>query len=117
MGPASLAPWSAQPKNPAETVAEMSTLLEEIHALIEAPAVERARVERTLTDGYAHALNLEVNGLRLQKRVDALTGDTHEESRESAKELRVLAKQLDGNAGELSTLRTVLAQLRRRIRT
>jgi predicted kinase len=89
----------------------MSTLLEEIHALIEAPAVERAHVERTLTDGYAHALNLEVNGLRLQKRVEALRGD------DSAKELKVLAKQLDGNAGELSTLRTVLAQLRRRIRT
>ena len=118
MGPASLAPHSARPKNPAETVAEMSTLLEEIHALIEAPAVERAHVERTLTDGYAHALNLEVNGLRLQKRVEALTGDLHhEESRESAKELKVLAKQLDGNAGELSTLRSVLAQLRRRIRT
>jgi len=89
----------------------MSTLLEEIHALIEAPAVERARVERTLTDGYAHALNLEVQGLRLQKRVDALSGN------DGAKELKVLAKQLDGNAGELSTLRGVLAQLRRRIRS
>jgi hypothetical protein len=96
----------------------MSTLLEEIHALIDAPTVERARVERTLTDGYAHALNLEVQGMRLQKRVDALTQDLHvEDSRESAKELRVLAKQLDGNAGDLSTLRAVLAQLRRRIRS
>jgi hypothetical protein len=96
----------------------MSTLLEEIHALIDAPTVERAHVERTLTDGYAHALNLEVQGMRLQKQVEALTQDLHvDDGRESAKELRVLAKQLDGNAGDLSRLRAVLAQLRGRIRT
>jgi len=96
----------------------MSTLLEEIHALIDAPNVERSHVERTLTDGYAHALNLEVQGMRLQKRVDALTQDLHgDDVRESAKELRVLAKELDGNSGDLSTLRAVLAQLRSRIRT
>ena len=50
------------------------TLLEDIRALIQAPlegdAVgARARVERTLTDGYAHALLLEGERRQLERRI------------------------------------------------
>lgn len=91
---------------------EMTSLLDEIHSLIDAPTVDRGRVERTLTDGYAHALSLETERSRLEKRVNAVmqTGN----SAEKAQELTALAKRLDGNAGELSRLREVLAQLKRR---
>lgn len=90
----------------------MTSLLDEIRSLIEAPTVDRDHVERTLTDGYAHALSLETERSRLEKRVNEVmqTGN----SAEMAQELTALAKRLDGNAGELSRLREVLAKLKRR---
>lgn len=86
----------------------MTSLLGEIHSLIDAPSVDRDHVERTLTDGYAHALSLETERSRLEKQLSAVM-----QSGDSA-EISALAKRLDGNAGELSRLREVLAQLRRR---
>jgi len=93
----------------------MTNLLAEIDALIAEPGTDRALVERTLTDGYAQALELESQRWRLQRRVEELTlalgrGEAHA----GTKELTQLAQQLDGNAGELSRLRSVLAELRRR---
>jgi hypothetical protein len=90
----------------------MTSLLDEIHSLIDAPAVDRDHLERTLTDGYAHALTLETERTRLEKRLGALM--QHGDSAEKAQELTALAKRLEGNAGELSRLRAILAQLRRR---
>jgi hypothetical protein len=96
----------------------MTTLLHEIHELMDAPQVDRERVERTLTDGYAHALALEAERVRLQKRVQELTRALQRGSDGvvKTKELTALAKQLDGNALDLSNLRSVLAALRRRAR-
>jgi hypothetical protein len=96
-------------------VPEMTNLLQEINALIDEPGTDRTVVERALTDGYAHALELESQRWRLQRRVEELTlalgrGDAPTQT----KELTRLAKQLDGNAGDLSRLRSVLAELRRR---
>ncbi len=90
----------------------MAPLLDEINALIDAPSVDRDDVERTLTDGYAHALSLETERVRLEKRVNEVM--QHGNSAEKAQELTQLAKRLDGNAGELSHLREVLSRLRRR---
>ena len=86
----------------------MTSLLDEIRSLIDAPTVDRDHVERTLTDGYAHALSLETERTRLEKQLSAVmqAGDSNE--------ITALAKRLDGNAGELSSLRAILAQLRRR---
>jgi hypothetical protein len=92
-------------------VYEMTSLLDEIHSLIAAPTVERDHVERTLTDGYAHALSLETERMRLEKRLNEIMQGN---SAEKAQELTALAKHIDGNAGELSRLRDVLAQLKRR---
>ena len=90
----------------------MTSLLDEIHSLMDAPSVDRALLERTLTDGYAHALSLETERTRLERRVGEVMqrGDSAQKSQE----LTALARRLDSNAGELSRLRGVLAQLRRR---
>ncbi len=90
----------------------MTSLLDEIHSLIDAPSVERDHLERTLTDGYAHALSLETERSRLEKRVNEVMQRGN--SAEKAQELTALANRLDGNADELTKLREVLAQLRRR---
>jgi hypothetical protein len=93
----------------------MTHLLDEIATLIEAPDADRNEVERTLTDGYAHALALEAERSRLQKRVAEVTsGLQHDGSPEHAMELRQLTRRLDGTASDLSALRTILAQLRKR---
>jgi hypothetical protein len=92
---------------------EMTTFLDEINALIEAPSVDRDDLERTLTDGYAHALSLETERTRLEKQVNAVMQRGN--SAAKAQELTQLAERLEGTAGELSRLRDVLAQLRRRV--
>jgi hypothetical protein len=106
----------ARPGDPGEhrriAVYEMTSLFDEIHSLIDAPAVDKDQLERTLTDGYAHALSLETERSRLEKQLNAVVqaGDPGDK----AQELMALAKRLDGNAGELLRLREILAQLRRR---
>lgn len=112
MGLAALAAKHDRSKNPLIAVFEMTSLLDEINSLIESPTVDREQLERTLTDGYAHALSLETERSRLEKQVGEVMqrGD----STEKAQELTALARRLDGNAGELTRLRDVLAKLRRR---
>jgi hypothetical protein len=92
-------------------VSEMNHLLDKIASVITDPAADRAQVERTLTDGYAHALALEAERSRLQKRVDEVTRD---QSGVNEQELKTLARRLDGNALDLSALRKVLAELKLR---
>jgi len=91
----------------------MTPLLDEINALIAAPTVDRNDLERTLTNGYAQALSLETERTRLEKRVNEVMQRGN--SAAKAQELTQLAERLDGTAGELSRLRDVLAQLRRRV--
>jgi predicted nucleic acid-binding Zn-ribbon protein len=112
MGLAALAATRDCPKNQAMSVLAMTPLLDEINALIDAPSVDRSHLERTLTDGYAHALALETERSKLEKRVNEVMQRGN--STEKAQELTQLAKRLDGNAGELSHLREMLARLRRR---
>jgi chromosome segregation ATPase len=92
----------------------MSELLEKIKALMSAPARDLETIERTLTDGYAQALSLEAEKWRLEKRINEVAqslerGDTAQKARE----LAVLANQVEGNVGDLVALRSVLAELRR----
>jgi predicted RNase H-like nuclease (RuvC/YqgF family) len=92
-------------------VAEMNMLLDQINAVMTEGTADRFLVERTLTDGYAHALTLESERLRMQKRVEELM--LRRDTETNTKELRLLAKELDGNASDLEKLRRVLAELRR----
>jgi predicted nucleic acid-binding Zn-ribbon protein len=92
----------------------MTELLEQINALINAPTRDLDTIERTLTDGYAQALSLEAEKWRLEKRINEVAqslqrGDTAKKARE----LAALAKRVEGSVGDLTTLRSVLSDLRR----
>jgi predicted nucleic acid-binding Zn-ribbon protein len=92
----------------------MTELLEKINALISAPTRDIDVIERTLTDGYAQALSLEAEKWRLEKRINEVAqtlqrGDTAKKAREIA----TLAKRVEGSVGDLRTLRSRLADLRR----
>jgi hypothetical protein len=110
MGHAALARRGDSPKNSGS----MTELLAQISALIAEPECDRERIERTLTDGYAHALSLEGEKWRLEKRIDELAHGLQRGNTEGkAKELSSLTKRLDGNASELVLLRRRLGELRR----
>ena len=92
----------------------MTELLDQIKAMIATPSRNLDDIERTLTDGYAHALNLEAEKWRVEKRMAEVAqgiqrGDTETKARELAK----LSKQRDGHDGDLLTLRGLLGELRR----
>jgi hypothetical protein len=92
----------------------MTELLEQIAALIVAPTRDLDTIERTLTDGYAHALTLEAEKWRLEQRIKEVAqtlqrGDTAKKAREIA----ALAERVEGNIGDLTALRSRLADLRR----
>jgi hypothetical protein len=94
-------------------------LLEQIDALLASNSSEEpdvlAHIERTLTDGYAHALSLEAERLRLERRMSELAGELHEGNQElKAKELGQLSRKLTQNGVELGRLRGTLSQLRER---
>jgi hypothetical protein len=93
-------------------------LLEQIDELLAEPAEEPAslaRLERTLTDGYAYALALESERWRLEQRMSELTGGMGEGDQGlKANELALLADRLTTNAGLLSGLRGELMRLRAR---
>jgi ABC-type phosphate transport system auxiliary subunit len=95
-------------------------LLEQIDELLATPSSSEepdvlAHIERTLTDGYAHALSLEAKRLRLERRMSQLAGELHEGNRElKAQELGRLSRQLAENSVELDRLRGTLSQLRER---
>ena len=93
-------------------------LLEQIDELLAEPADEPAslaRLERTLTDGYAYALALESERWRLEQRMSELAGELDEGDQElKAKELALLSDRLATNTSMLSGLRGTLTRLRAR---
>lgn len=92
----------------------MTELLDQIQALISASARDIDEIERTLTDGYAHALSLEAERSRLERRLNDLAhGIQRGDTAKKARELATLSKRLEGNQDDLSTLRTLLGDLRR----
>ena len=92
----------------------MTDLLDRIQALISASARDLDQIERTLTDGYAHALSLEAEKWRVQKRIaEVAQGLQRGDVAKKARELSSLSETLDGHDGSLTTLRGLLADLRR----
>jgi len=95
-------------------------LLEQIDELLAEPVPTEepetlARLERTLTDGYAYALALEAERWRLERRMSELAGELHEGNQElKAQELALLSNRLSSNANVLTGLRGTLTQLRAR---
>jgi len=101
---------------------ETATLYEDIHALLEEPpGAEQgaflARLEHTLTDGYARALALEAERVRLEKRMGELTDGLRDDPADApTDELATVAKRLSDADKELTRLRRILASLRARAR-
>jgi hypothetical protein len=92
----------------------MTELLTTIQTMISSETSDLQQVERTLTDGYAHALALEAERSRLERQIAQVAqGIEDGDTAENARELASLARRLNRNAGALAKLRAVLAELRR----
>lgn len=98
----------------------LPALLEEIDELLatssppDEPAT-LARLERTLTDGYAHALSLEAERLRLERRMSELAGELDEGNQEQkTQELVQVSRRITSAHAEIERLRCSLSELRAR---
>jgi hypothetical protein len=99
-------------------VANDRELLERIQALIDAtaegPALPRSEMEPIVTDGYARALELDAECLRIERRIDDLTHDTVVVGHEMPSgELSALLKRLQEATRQSTELRELLAPLRK----
>lgn len=100
-------------------------VLQQIEELLSAPrsgacAPTLARMEDTLTEGYAEALALEAERWRLERRLGEVArtvGGPDPDISSFAEELSVLAKRLASADGELTNLRAVLGSLHDRARS
>jgi hypothetical protein len=97
-------------------------LRDEIAELLRLPengdgAPSLSAIESTLTDGYAEALALEAERLRLERRLGEVARDASEVSAHGvAAELADLSQRLDSADGELAGLRSLLRNLQARRR-
>jgi hypothetical protein len=98
-------------------------LLEQIDELLAEPTSKGepttlARLERTLTDGYAYALALEAERWRLERRLGEVARSVEGADGASfVEELSSLAKRLTSADGELTKLRSLLGSLHERTRS
>ena len=90
-------------------------LLEEISALLDGGEAQHdlARLERTLTDGYARALALEAERRRLEKQIGVLTATVGEGDAATRRQLSALVRRVKRQEGDLGALRDQLGRLRR----
>jgi Mg2+ and Co2+ transporter CorA len=98
-------------------VADDRELLERIQALSDALAegqtLPRSEMEPTVTDGYARALELDADCLRIEQRIDALTQDSVEGHRIPRGELSDLLRRFQEASRQSAELRALLAPLRK----
>jgi len=97
-------------------VAQDRDLLDRIRALIGASAegagLPRSKVEPTLTEGYARALELDAECLRLEQRIDQLTREVAEGRSIPSGQLSGLLERLHETEQQSVDLRKLLAPLR-----
>jgi hypothetical protein len=86
---------------------------QQIEELLNADAPLLARVEDTLTEGYARALAIEAERWRLERRIGEVA---REGGGTSGEELRTLGTELTRADGELVELRSLLGTLHERAR-
>ena len=98
------------PQEPETTRSRIETLLA---GLERGDSPDRARIESTLTDGYAWALRLDAECDRIERRISeraARLGETGTAAQ--ARELSSLSRLLARRRRELESLRELLALLR-----
>jgi hypothetical protein len=92
---------------------DVLTMQQQIEDLLNADSPTLARLEDTLTEGYARALAIEAERWRLERRI----GEVAREGRSDVgDELRSLGTQLTRADGELVELRSLLGTLHERAR-
>jgi hypothetical protein len=94
-------------------------IYDEIRSLLDAPptgddAPTLDDIEHTLTSGYASALALEAERLRLERQIAALAAKLGQGSSGEHSELTELGQRLTAADGDLSQLRGLLTSLRSR---
>lgn len=91
-------------------------LVQRIHALLDASAegagFPRTEVEPTLTEGYACALGLEAECLRLEQRIDRLTQAVADGHDVPTGKLSALLRRLHETEQQTEDLRALLVPLR-----
>jgi hypothetical protein len=97
---------------------DFGTLCNELRALLEASpgndARARADLERTLTNGYAQALTLEGERLKLERRIGQVASEVTVERRGAkTEELADLSQRLRQASSDLEHLRALLVAARR----
>jgi predicted RNase H-like nuclease (RuvC/YqgF family) len=102
----------------AQPADEYTVLCDEIRELLDGPvaAPEQSleQLEDTLTEGYARALALEAERLRLERKIGELGADVRRGAERSGDEIASLAAHLSHASSRLDGLRALLAALRRR---
>ena len=88
-------------------------MVQQIEHLLADAEPSLADVEETLTQGYAKALALEAERLRIERRLGEVVRTA---TADQAAEIRQLGTRLTSADGELHRLRTVLGTLRDRAR-
>jgi hypothetical protein len=95
----------------------LELLLERIRALLDANAqgagFPRAEIEPTLTEGYARALELDAECLRLEHRIDRLTRQLADGRDVPSGKLSGLLRRLHDTEEQSTELRELLVPLRR----
>ncbi|HKB20698.1 MAG TPA: hypothetical protein VKC65_06750 [Gaiellaceae bacterium] len=98
-------------------MADDRELLERIQALADAvaegPALPRSEMEPIVTDGYARALELDAECLRIEQRIDELTEDAVEGHVLPRGELSNLLRRMHEANEQSRELRELLAPLRK----
>jgi hypothetical protein len=99
---------------------DFHSLCDELDALIEAPTARdraaRAQLERTLTDGYASAMSLEAERVKLERRIAEVAREVSVKNRGAkTEELAELSTRLTATSSDLERLRALLVALRRRV--
>jgi hypothetical protein len=104
----------AETRGPNTRLAVGKSVFHDIQALLDHPCGgDIARIERTLTDGYAMALSLEAERWRLEKQIGQVAAAIPlGQEATKARELSALSRRLEASDGDLARLRALLASLR-----
>jgi hypothetical protein len=96
---------------------DLASLLDRIRLLLEQEADPSVPIltelEHTLTDGYAVALELESDRMRLERQIGELAHSV--DGPEEVDELKDLAHRLQATDEDLASLRELLPELQRRV--
>ena len=94
-------------------------VIQRVRALLEAldeggRVPTRERIEETLTEGYAAALTLDGERLRLERRMDEVAAHVAQGGGGRVKEMQIVLEELETTEENLAELRDLLATLRDR---